>query len=110
MQFPITSVSDLGLALRAVRRSSKLRLDDMADTAGVSKQFASDVELGKETVRMGLVFKLLAELGLKLSVDVPEQATPELHRLRSKLALAKAVQKPKRKTSTASAAIARDER
>jgi DNA-binding XRE family transcriptional regulator len=57
MQLPINSVADLGLALRAVRRTSKLRLDDMAATAGVSKQFASDVELGKETVRMGLVFK-----------------------------------------------------
>ena len=55
MQLPINSVADLGLALRAVRRTSKLRLDDMAATAGVSKQFASDVELGKETVRMGLV-------------------------------------------------------
>lgn len=83
MQLPIQSVADLGLALRAVRRSSKLRLDDMAATAGVSKQFASDVELGKETVRMGLVFKLLAEMGLKLSVDIPEQSGPELSRLRS---------------------------
>ena len=48
MQLPINSVADLGLALRAVRRTSKLRLDDMASMAGVSKQFASDVELGKE--------------------------------------------------------------
>lgn len=83
MQLPIQSVADLGLALRAVRRSSKLRLDDMAATAGVSKQFASDVELGKETVRMGLVFKLLAEMGLKLSVDIPEQSGPELSRLQN---------------------------
>ncbi len=83
MQLSIQSVADLGLALRAVRRSSKLRLDDMAATAGVSKQFASDVELGKETVRMGLVFKLLAEMGLKLSVDIPEQSVPELSRLQS---------------------------
>jgi len=84
MQRPINSVADLGLAIRAVRRTSKLRLDDMAATAGVSKQFASDVELGKETVRMGLVFKVLGEMGLKLSVDIPEQSAPELALLQGK--------------------------
>jgi transcriptional regulator with XRE-family HTH domain len=84
MQRPINSVADLGLALRAVRRTSKLRLDDMAATAGVSKQFASDLELGKETVRMGLVFKVLGEMGLKLSVDIPEQSAPELALLQGK--------------------------
>lgn len=91
MQLPINSVADLGLALRAVRRTSKLRLDDMAATAGVSKQFASDVELGKETVRMGLVFKVLGEMGLKLSVDIPEQSAPELALLQGKPAKNKAV-------------------
>lgn len=84
MQRPINSVADLGLEIRAVRRTSKLRLDDMAATAGVSKQFASDVELGKETVRMGLVFKVLGEMGLKLSVDIPEQSAPELALLQGK--------------------------
>ena len=84
MQLPINSVADIGLALRAVRRTSKLRLDDMAATAGVSKQFASDVELGKETVRMGLVFKVLDEMGLKLSVDIPEQSGLELALMQGK--------------------------
>lgn len=84
MQLPINSVADLGLALRAVRRTSKLRLDDMASTSGVSKQFASDVELGKETVRMGLVFKVLSEMGLKLSVDIPDQSHPQLALLQGK--------------------------
>ena len=91
MQLPINSVADRGLALRAVRRTSKLRLDDMAATAGVSKQFASDVELGKETVRMGLVFKVLGEMGLKLSVDIPEQSAPELALLQGKSAKNKAI-------------------
>jgi transcriptional regulator with XRE-family HTH domain len=84
MQRPINSVADLGLEIRAVRRTSKLRLDDMAATAGVSKHFASDLELGKETVRMGLVFKVLGEMGLKLSVDIPEQSAPELALLQGK--------------------------
>ena len=84
MQIAIQSVADLGLALRAVRRSSKVRLDDLAGTARVSKQFASDVEYGKPTVHMGLVFKLLAELGVSLTLDIPQEAESELAALRLK--------------------------
>jgi transcriptional regulator with XRE-family HTH domain len=108
MKIPINSVAHLGLALRAVRRTSKLRLDDMAATAGVSKQFASDVELGKETVRMGLVFKLLGEMGLKLSVDIPEQAGPELTLLRGKSVSAQALQKPKCKAPAKPLEVSKD--
>jgi hypothetical protein len=61
----------------------------MADLAGVSKQFASDVELGKETVRMGLVLQVLSEMGLHLSVDIPEDAASELTRLKDKPAKTK---------------------
>lgn len=82
MQLSIHSVTDLGLALRAARRSSKVRLDDLAATAGVSKQFASDVEHGKPTVQLGLVLKLLSELGVPLMVDIPEEAEAELVTLR----------------------------
>ena len=85
MQVPIRSVKDLGLALRAVRRSQKVRLEDMAALTGVSKQFASDVELGKDTVRLGLVLKVLGEMGLRVSVDIPDQSAPELALLQTKL-------------------------
>ena len=84
MQIIIRSVGDLGLAVRAVRRSSKVRLDDLAATAGVSKQFASDVEHGKPTVQLGLVLKMLAELGVPLKLDIPQDAERELGVLRLK--------------------------
>lgn len=38
-----------GLAMRAVRPSSHVRIDDLSATAGVSKQFISDVEHCKPT-------------------------------------------------------------
>lgn len=60
MQVTIQSVADLGVAIRSVRRASKVRLDDLAAIASVSKQFASDVEHGKPTVQLGLVLRLLA--------------------------------------------------
>jgi len=51
--------------------------------ARVSKQFATDVELGKPTVRLGLVFQILSELGLKVSVEMPASAQKQLVALRS---------------------------
>jgi len=77
---PIKSPADLGFAIRAVRRSSRVRIDDLAATAGVSKQFTSDVEHGKPTMQFGLVLKLLAELGVPLEVDVPEEAARAFER------------------------------
>ena len=99
MQIPIHSVEDIGLALRAVRRSHKFRLDDMADTVGVSKQFASDLELGKDTVRMGLALKVLADMGVHVSVDIPGDAAQELELLKAKRSEAKAPAKFRRTPS-----------
>lgn len=84
MHIPIASVADLGLAVRAVRQSSHVRLDDLAATVGLSKQFAQDVEYGKPTVQMGLVFKLLEELGIPLVLDIPESACNKLQELKCK--------------------------
>ena len=86
MNIPIQSVAELGRALRAVRRSSGVRIDDMAATAGVSKQFASDVEHGKPTVQFDRVIKLLREMGISVSIDIPSDAQDELFRLQEKAA------------------------
>jgi len=74
MRIKISNVKDLGAALRAARKSSGVRLDDLASFAGVSKQFVSDLENGKETIRLGLALKVLDEIGLHLKVDLPEKA------------------------------------
>jgi transcriptional regulator with XRE-family HTH domain len=84
MQIPISSVADLGLVVRAVRRSTGVRMDDLAATTGVGKQFASDVEHGKPTVQLGLVLKLLLELGVPLKLDISAAAERELAELRRK--------------------------
>jgi transcriptional regulator with XRE-family HTH domain len=84
MNITIRSVTDLGLAIRAVRHSSGVRLDDLAASARLSKQFVSDVEHGKSTVQMGLVLKLLAEIGLSLVADIPQEADRDLSVLRAK--------------------------
>lgn len=72
MQLPVRTAADLGLLLRAARKSQGLRLDDVAGSAGVGHVFAREVEHGKETVQLGRVLKILSELGVKLVVEVPE--------------------------------------
>jgi len=86
MQIAITSPAVLGLLVRAVRRSSGVRIDDLAAFARVSKQFAADVEYGKSTVRLGLVLKLLAELGIPMILEIPAAAQQEMVALRLKQA------------------------
>jgi transcriptional regulator with XRE-family HTH domain len=98
MEITIRSVADLGLAVRSVRRASKVRLDDLAATTGVSKQFASDVERGKPTVQLGLVLKMLFELGVPLKLDIPTGAESELAAQRIK-----GVRPPKKRASAVTA-------
>jgi transcriptional regulator with XRE-family HTH domain len=71
-------MADVGAAIRAVRRLSRVRMDDLAATAGVSKQFTQDAEHGKPTVQFDRVLKLLAELGIPLELDIPDEAARAL--------------------------------
>lgn len=84
MKHRIDCAEDLGLVIRAVRKSTDVRQDDLAGTAGVSRQFAVDVEKGKPTVQLGRVLRLLQELGIILSAEIPDDASAELSKLRSR--------------------------
>lgn len=74
----IQSTEELGLIIRAVRKSTQVRQDDLAAIVGVSRQFTVDVEKGKPTVQFARVLRLLKELGIELSVDIPLAASQEL--------------------------------
>ena len=76
MLVDISSPQSLGLLIGAARKNQKVRMDDLAGTAGVGPVFVREVERGKETVQLGRVFKLLAELGIQLKVDVPDEVGP----------------------------------
>lgn len=83
MLLPIKTVAELGLLVRAARKAQGARLDDVAGSAGVGHVFAREVEHGKETVQLGRVLKLLAEVGIQLQADLPDDATDELKRLQA---------------------------
>ena len=84
MRHVIRSPEDLGQVIRAVRKSTSLRQDDMAAAVGVSRQFAVDAERGKPTVQLGKVLQLLHELGIELSARIPEEASRSLAALQER--------------------------
>ncbi|MGK5025484.1 helix-turn-helix transcriptional regulator [Janthinobacterium sp. RB2R34] len=84
VKHPIHSTEDLGLAIRAVRKSSQVRQDDLAGAVGVSRRFTAEVERGKPTVQFGRVLRLLEELGITVSVDIPDDASRVLAILKSR--------------------------
>ena len=55
-------------------RYAGIRIDDFAQIAGVSKQFMTDLENGKDTVRMGMVLSLLQRMSVHVSLDLPDSA------------------------------------
>lgn len=82
MNIQITSPQELGLLLRATRKQQKLRMDDLAGSAGVGPVFVREVERGKSTVQIGKVMQLLAELGVVLHADVPADVGPVFEALK----------------------------
>jgi transcriptional regulator with XRE-family HTH domain len=80
MNHNIRSVADLGVLVRAARKEAQVRIDDFAATMGMSKQFMTDLELGKPGVQLGKVLQVLEELGLHVYVDVPDSTRAQLQR------------------------------
>lgn len=85
MKHKISTATELGTLVRATRKSVGLRIDDLAATSLLSKQFVSDVELGKPGVQLGKVLQVLQELGAHLYIDVPESVSSQLEYARAQI-------------------------
>lgn len=66
----VDNASDLGAAIRARRKDVGLTQGELADAAGTSLRFVSEVERGKATARLSGVLRLIAELGMDLKIAV----------------------------------------
>jgi transcriptional regulator with XRE-family HTH domain len=106
MLINISSPQTLGLLIRATRKQQQIRMDDVAGSAGVGPVFVREVERGKETVQLGRVMRLLAELGIELKAEVPDDVVHAFAQL--KLSGVKPL-KPRGRTSKAAATGAGDE-
>ena len=65
-QYNVDSPEELGRRIRAARKAQGLTQVDLAEIAGVGPRFLSELERGKDTVRLGLALKIarLVELDL----------------------------------------------
>ncbi len=66
----IRTPEDLGTALRTRRKELKLTIADVADMAGCSPRFVSEVERGKASASIGLILQVARELGLKFATNI----------------------------------------
>ena len=72
------NAKDLGGYVRERRSAAGLSQTDLAARATVSRRWLSDLESGKPTIEVGLVFKVIAALGLYL--DCRTEAEPGIDR------------------------------
>ena len=61
---------DVGALLKGYRRDRSLAQIDLAKKLGVSQRWISHAENGKPTLQLGLVLRVLNELGVELSAAV----------------------------------------
>lgn len=72
IELPVKNAEDIGKIIRRVRRNQGIRQDDLADYIHSSHVFLRDVEKGKPSVRIGRVLHALDELGIKVTLHVPD--------------------------------------
>ena len=72
MKIDINFPEQVGALIRASRKAMHIRQDDAAGIIGVSENFLGKVQRGGETVQWGKLFQVLHELGLNITVEVPE--------------------------------------
>lgn len=71
----IRTADELGAAIRARRKAKGLTQPQLAELAGVSIRFVSEVERGRATAGVGLVLLLCARLALDVAVVDRESST-----------------------------------
>ena len=69
---------DLGLYVRDRRGRLDLTQAELAASARVSRRWLSDMEAGKPTVEVGLVFKVLHALGVALDASPFERGADDI--------------------------------
>ncbi len=73
----VANPEDIGVLVRAVRTASGMTLEEAALTLQVAKQTLQNLEKGKGTISLTLVFKVLTGLGIRLRWQAPEGTNPE---------------------------------
>ncbi|WP_367617073.1 helix-turn-helix transcriptional regulator [Teichococcus vastitatis] len=65
----IRNTSELGILIRSARKGAGLTQADLAEKVDVSTRWIVEMERGKETAELRLVFRVLEGLGLLMDVS-----------------------------------------
>jgi len=68
-RFRIYTPASLGDAIRHYRAEAGLTQAELAETAGLQRSYLSELENGKETEQLKRVFRLLRQLGVRMTLD-----------------------------------------
>lgn len=78
MHIELDSADAIGPVARASRKAQSIRQDDAAGSIGVSESFMGKVESGGASVQWGKLFQVLEGLGVRVILDVPDEAADQL--------------------------------
>lgn len=78
MHIELDSAAAIGAIVRASRKAQTIRQDDAAGSIGVSESFMGKVENGDDSVQWGKLFQVLEGLGVRVILDVPDEAADQL--------------------------------
>ena len=78
MHIELDSAAAIGAVVRASRKAQSIRQDDAAGSIGVSESFMGKVENGDDSVQWGKLFQVLEGLGVRVILDVPDEAADQL--------------------------------
>ena len=69
----LKNISSIGAKIRLIRKAQGVSQEMLAGLAGTGQRYISELERGKETVRIRELLKLLDALGAGLYVLTPEE-------------------------------------
>ncbi len=67
--FRIYTPASLGDAIRHYRKEAGLTQAQLAEASGLQRSYLSELESGKETEQLKRVFRLLRQLGVRMTLD-----------------------------------------
>ncbi|MFT4596531.1 MAG: HTH-type transcriptional regulator/antitoxin HipB [Paracrocinitomix sp.] len=78
MQFQVRDTQELATAIRHLRRSKQITQMDLAQRAGVSRKWISDVESNKSGLRFTTILVLLDALDVDLTLQPRDKPSLDL--------------------------------
>lgn len=67
--FRIYTPASLGDGIRHYRTSAGLTQSQLAEMAGLQRSYLSELESGKETEQLKRIFRVLRQLGVRMTLD-----------------------------------------